>query len=194
MSRYKNATMETLTFGEDAAESRKCDVRFLDDGGIEVNYINSTTITGYTTYEGNEKGGGHYFLESDEPSGRSTLHRFKGSPILEGFWEEEEGKKGMWRIQLSQVDDEVTGVDISSLESTSFDEMAFDEELENLICREESVEEEEEEEEWGDEPVPRIYNFALRYDWDVRLSLPADLTRREGSRLASFVKALSCDS
>ncbi len=198
ISIYKNVTINILSFGQDAAKSLKCEVRLLEGGGIEVSYWHNAGSGGHPVYKGQEQGAGHYLLESKHPAGRASLHRFKDSMILEGFWEENTGEedafddpvvaKGMWRIELDDVKDEVTGVDVSRLVSASSADRDLDEE-------EEAGEEvEEDEEDWEDEvPATRRYNFALRYDWDVILSLPKDMTRREGRRLACFVKSLSCD-
>ena len=119
------------------------------------------------------------------------MHRFPDSLILEGYWEEDDAK-GMWRIELGKFADAVTGEEIPEPDSTlSTEPESLDEELENLLNRDANEEVEEMEEEDWDESRPRFYSFPLRYDWDVRLRLPKDLTRREGRRLASFVKALS---
>ena len=196
---YKNVAMTIFTFGQEAAESLKCEVRLFEDGEIEVSYKHRASPGGTRVYAGQEQGAGHYLLENKNSSGRASLHRFKDSLILEGFWEEnteEENDvgediilKGMWRIELDDVKDEVTGIEILRSVSTSSADLDLDEE------EEEELGVEEDEEDWGeDEPVrARLYNFALRYGWDVRLSLPIDMTRREGLRLASFVKSLSCD-
>ena len=171
MSSHTNSTMTTCTFGDDAVETQKCDVTFSEDGEILISYEGDDI---YIVYRGNEKSAGHYLLEG-EPAGRASLHRFPGSMILEGYWEES-GENGMWRIQLATVADAVTGLKCLT--------PPVDEKLEE--------DEEEEDDSWG-ELAPRIYAFPLRYDWNVSLSLPNDITRREGRRLASFVKSLSCD-
>lgn len=192
MSRYKNATMRTYTFGVDNVSKKKCEVCLDEDGEIEVSYRCSSNENGYTSYEGKAQGDGHYLLESVTPAGRASLHRFPDSLILEGYWEEDDAQ-GMWRIELGKFADAVTGEESPESDSTLFTEPKnLDEELENLLNRTENKEEVEVEEDW-DESHPRFYSFPLRYDWNVRLRLPKDLTRREGKRLASFVKALSSE-
>lgn len=55
---------------------------------------------GWLRYVGREDGAGHYRLTCPERRGNATLHRFKDSDILDGFWSED-GQIGMWRIQIS---------------------------------------------------------------------------------------------
>jgi len=104
MSHYKNSVSWNYYFDSSAAESSPCEVRITGDQ-IVVSY---ETDDGYTVYAGSEKAPGHFILESDSPAGRATLHRLPDSLILEGYWEEG-GSKGMWRIQLGEVSDELTG-------------------------------------------------------------------------------------
>lgn len=189
MSHYKNATSGTYFLGKEAAESSACEVRITEKGEIVVSY---ETDDGYTIYKGQEQGKGHYLLESDEPFGRGSLHRFEGSQILEGYWEED-GSKGMWRIELAEISDDVTGdaadVDepVSSLENGNTENAVFDEEQEISTTNDSQ---DSESFEW--ETIPKFYRFPLRHDWTVQLRIPDDLTRREGKRLARFVKSLSC--
>ncbi len=189
MSHYKNATSCTYFLGKEAAESSVCEVRITEKGEIVVSY---ETDDGYTVYKGQELGKGHYLLESDEPFGRGSLHRFEGSQILEGYWEED-GSKGMWRIELSEISDDVTG------DAADDDEPVSDSgsgNTENAVAVGEleistSIDSHDSESfEW--ETIPKFYRFPLRHDWTVQLRLPDDLTRREGKRLARFVKSLSC--
>jgi hypothetical protein len=128
MSHYKNATSCTYFLGKEAAESSVCEVRITEKGEIVVSY---ETDDGYTVYKGQEQGKGHYLLESDEPFGRGSLHRFEGSQILEGYWEED-GSKGMWRIELAEISDDVTG------DAADVDEPVSDfgsGNTENAVCR-----------------------------------------------------------
>ena len=189
MSHYKNATSCTYFLGKEAAESSACEVRITEKEKIVVSY---ETDDGYTVYKGQEQGKGHYLLESDEPSGRGSLHRFDGSQILEGYWEEE-GSKGMWRIELAEISDDVTGdaadVDepVSGLENNNTENAVVAEEQEISTTNDSQ---DSESFEW--ETIPKFYRFPLRHDWTVQLRIPDDLTRREGKRLARFVKSLSC--
>ncbi len=62
------------------------------------------TGDGPVVYRGREEGEGHYHLRCDEPDvdGEGTLHRFKNSKVLEGFWKERNTGwgRGMWRVTL----------------------------------------------------------------------------------------------
>jgi hypothetical protein len=68
----------------------------LGEGAIVVSYFDDE---GAVIYRGTEVEPGHFKLEAPERNGRGTLHRFKDSIFLEGFWQEG-GSLGMWRIQL----------------------------------------------------------------------------------------------
>lgn len=180
MSHYKNATYWTFHFGKEAAESHPCEVRIMDDGEIVVSY---ETDSDFVLYKGEEQGAGHYLLECEEPQGRASLHRFPDSLILEGYWEED-GLKGMWRIELGEVADEVTGeIGEADTEKLNDDSVLLAE-----INREVDEELEEELDDWG--PIMRKYRFPLRDDQGVVFRLPDDLTRREGQRLANFIESL----
>lgn len=181
MSHYKNATYWTFHFAKEAAESHPCEVRIMDDGKIVVSY---ETDSDFVVYKGEEQGQGHYLLESEEPQGRASLHRFPGSLILEGYWEED-GMKGMWRIELGEVADDVSG---EAGESPT-ERLSDDPGLLAELSHEADSETEEELDDWG--PVMRKYRFPLRDDQGVIFRLPDDLTRREGQRLASFIESLS---
>jgi hypothetical protein len=181
MSHYKNATYRTFHFGKEAAESQTCEVRIMDDGEIVVSY---ETDGDFVVYKGEEQGQGHYLLESEEPQGRASLHRFPGSLILEGYWEED-GMKGMWRIELGEVADDVSG---EAGESPT-ERLSDDPGLLAELSHEADSEAEEELDDWG--PIMRKYRFPLRDDQGVIFRLPDDLTRREGQRLASFIESLS---
>jgi len=179
MRHYKNATMETWGFGGDAVKLRQCEVRLADNGEIEVSYRSSVDESGYTVYEGKELDEGHYLLECVSPVGRASLHRFPGSLILEGYFEEGE-TQGMWRVTLGEVSDTVTGED--AVEHDDWSDVDAVDELE-LPSDD------------GDDDrtsSARSYRFPLRNDWDVYLRIPTDLTRREGKRLAAFIKSLAC--
>ncbi len=178
MRHYKNATMETWSFGADAVKSRQCEVRLANNGEIEVSYRSSIDETGYTAYEGKELDEGHYLLECESPVGRATLHRFPDSLILEGYWEEGEDH-GMRRITLGDVSDSVTGTDANEqADWTDADELATQEPPAD-----------DEDDDWHS--TYRRYRFPLRNDCDVFLRLPDDLTRKEGNRLAAFIKSLA---
>ena len=189
MSHYKNATSCTYFLGNEAAESSVCEVRITEKGEIVVSYA---TDDGYTVYKGQEQGKGHYLLESDVPFGRGSLHRFEGSQILEGYWEAE-GSKGMWRIELAEISDDLTGdaadVDEPLSDAGSGNAQKSDA-AEVLEISTTNDSQESESFEW--ETIPKFYRFPLRDDWTVQLRIPDDLTRREGKRLARFVKSLSC--
>ena len=179
MLHYKNATMETWSFGADAVKSRQCEVCIADDGKIEVTYRSSADETGYTVYEGKELDEGHYLLECESPvCGRATLHRFPDSLILEGYWDEVDDR-GMRRITLGEVSDVVTGANAS--ESVG---LAATTSLDSL-----DLPADDEDEDWHS--TYRRYRFPLRNDCDVYLRLPDDLTQREGRRLAAFIKSLA---
>ncbi|MEX2162631.1 MAG: hypothetical protein WD823_00085 [Sulfuricaulis sp.] len=51
---------------------------------------------------GLRNGQGHYHMVASNGSMQATLHRFKDSQILEGFWTRR-GRRGFWRIQLPEV-------------------------------------------------------------------------------------------
>ena len=59
----------------------------------------------------------------------------------------------------------------------------------DYLLLEPEEEEEDEDDDWSSKP--RRYRFPLRSDWDVNLRLPDDMTRREGKRMAAFIKSLS---
>jgi hypothetical protein len=82
-------------FTEDGYYEALYEVR-LGEGTIVVSYFD---VEGAVVYRGTEVEPGHFKLEAPERNGRGTLHRFKDSIFLEGFWHEG-GSLGMWRIQL----------------------------------------------------------------------------------------------
>ena len=174
MQQYKDATMEVWVVGAGAMSSQQCEVRLGDNGEIEVTH--QTDGNGIVSYEGMEQNEGHYQLESTSPNGRATLHRFSGGLILEGYWEAGD-ERGMWRIALGQTADRVVGK-----ESGDWSEG-------DVQRAEDLPDDDEEVDDWASHP--RRYKFPLRNDWDVFLRLPDDLTRREGKRLAAFIKSLA---
>jgi hypothetical protein len=92
----------------------------------------------------------------------------------------------MWRVELGKVTDTVTGESafkpvVKTMETTDEDEG------DDYLLLE--PEEEDEDDDWSSKP--RRYRFPLRSDWDVNLRLPDDMTRREGRRMAAFIKSLS---
>lgn len=94
MQVFKSCLMDSFGAGGMDADS-PCRVR-IDEQFIvvEYEYENETCI-----YRGESIGPGHYRLRADGFNGDATLHRFEGSPILEGSWAEE-GQQGMWRIRI----------------------------------------------------------------------------------------------
>ncbi len=88
------AKMDTVYFDDSVAEEGfPCEVR-LGDGEIVVSYEGDD---GFINYTGKEIGEGHFQLSCASNGGSASLHCFKGSKILEGFWIED-GVKGFWRI------------------------------------------------------------------------------------------------
>jgi hypothetical protein len=174
MRQYKDATVELWTVGAGAMASQQCEVQLGGRGEIEVTY--QTDGSGIVSYEGMEQDEGHYQLESTSPDGRATLHRFSGGLMLEGYWETG-GERGMWRITLGQSADRVVGEELADWS-------------EGDVQRAEDLpDDDDEENDWASHP--RRYKFPLRNDWDVYLRLPDDLTRREGKRMAAFIKSLA---
>lgn len=176
---YNNATFWTCYFGQDAAERMPCEVKINGDNGeIAVSYESED---GYTVYAGNELGSGHYQLSSKEVNGRASLHAFPGGTILEGYWEEG-GYKGMWRIELGEVSDTVTGIDASDCPGAG--EGTADE-----LDRSQSMDDVGTDSGW--EVPMRRYRFPLREDTRIVFNIPEDLTRKEARRLAGFILTLS---
>lgn len=94
---YPNARMDTLYNGSDADLQDPCAVR-IDDTQIRLEY----DIGGErTVYLGRALAPGHFILETEDGTGRATLHQFPGSLYLEGSWVEA-GERGMWRIELHE--------------------------------------------------------------------------------------------
>lgn len=173
---YKKATRWTYYFSQKAVERMPCEVRINDESGeIAISYESDD---GYTVYSGIESGDGRYMLECKEAQGKASLHRFPNGPILEGYWEEN-GLKGMWRIELGEISDTVTGVETQ--DSADEGEGPADE-LDRLIAK-------TDEDDWG--PRRNRYRFPLREDETVSFSIPEDITRKEVRRLAGFILSLS---
>lgn len=87
-----------VSFFYDAhSEDSPCDVK-IDGKNIVVSYIEEGRPIA-VIYKGTEHEPGHYELSNKDVKGRATLHRFKGSKFLEGWWQEN-GTQGMWRITL----------------------------------------------------------------------------------------------
>ena len=91
---WKNCKTDVFYY-EGPADSYKSEVKF-DGNRIVVSYKDED---GYTTYDGESTGDGHFELSSPRAAGRATLHVLEKGRILEGYWEEG-GDKGMWRISL----------------------------------------------------------------------------------------------
>ena len=187
MRKFNDAMMKVWTVGVDAIATRQCEVRLGDHNGqFEVTYEDEAMDDSSVSYEGQEQGEGHYLLECESLDGRASLHRFSDSLILEGFWETAEAS-GMWRVELGKVTDTVTGESASkpvvkTVETTD--------EEDDFLLLEAEKDDEDEDDDWSSKP--RRYTFPLRSDWDVNLRLPDDMTRREGKRMAAFIKSLPC--
>ena len=111
---YANATFENY-FLDGAASpgvppTGPCEVRM--DGGDII--VGGEFDREKWMYKGKEEGSGHYRLERRDPGieGTTTLHRFEGADVLDGWWKERievDGKQltlvGMWRIHLGKPDD-----------------------------------------------------------------------------------------
>jgi hypothetical protein len=189
MRNFKDATMKVWTVGADAMTTRQCEVRLGDHNGqVEVTYEDEAMDDSSVSYEGQEQGEGHYLLECESLDGRASLHRFSDSLILEGFWKTTEAS-GMWRVELGKVTDTVTGVSASKPAVKTVEATEEDEDDDDYLLLE--AEDEDEDDDWSSKP--RRYRFPLRSDWDVNLRLPDDMTRREGKRMAAFIKSLSCE-
>lgn len=83
---------------EEMTPDRPCRVQ-IGGGLIEVTYAEHDGRT--VRYSGSEHGEGHFDLAAPEVAGKATLHRFPGSPFLDGYWCED-GGRGMWRITLAK--------------------------------------------------------------------------------------------
>jgi hypothetical protein len=93
MAVYKNCLMDTY-HGDGSNNNQPCQVR-IDERTLALSYQDAD---GPVVYQGQERGEGHYEL-ANASGGRGTLHCFKGSVFLEGYWIEK-GAEGMWRIRL----------------------------------------------------------------------------------------------
>jgi hypothetical protein len=82
----------------------------------------------------------------------------------------------MWRITLCQTADRVVGKELGDWSDDDVQGVA-------------DLPDDDDGDDWASHP--RRYKFPLRNDWDVYLRLPDDLTRREGKRMAAFVKSLA---
>lgn len=182
---YRNVTLNIYPIGQAPLETRPCHVRLVRNGMIVVCFEKDGESV---IYHGWESGNGHYLLVSNDPDGRSSLHRFRESLILEGYWEEKTSS-GMWRIELGEVADRVSSEDKAWADAIK--DFPLDGDV-KPIPNAQLEAETEEEDDW---PSPQIlrYRFPLRSDLAVMLNLPDDLSRREGKRLARFVESLSCE-
>ena len=84
--------------GQQALLGQKCDVRVVTSSLS----INCLFLEEEVTLHGLRNGQGHYHLVAPDGGMQATLHRFKDSQILEGFWTRR-GRRGFWRIQLPEV-------------------------------------------------------------------------------------------
>lgn len=181
MTLYTKAAMKICYFSDEVSESLDCQVRIESDGEIAISY---ETDGQHIVYKGRAKGDGHYLLSCENVEGRATLHGFSDSRILEGYWEEN-GLKGMWRIELGEISDELTG----DAEDSQFDEEVFP--PPRMRARMRALERHDELEEWDWETVKREYLFPLRDDYPVKLQLPEDMSRKEARRLGRFIDSLA---
>jgi hypothetical protein len=76
----------------------KCDVRAV---GSSLS-VNCRFLEEEVVLHGLRNGQGHYHLVAPDGSMQATLHRFKDSQILEGYWTRR-GRRGFWRIQLPET-------------------------------------------------------------------------------------------
>lgn len=182
---YRNVTLNIYPIGQAPLEPRPCHVRLVRNGMINVCFEKDGKSI---IYHGCESGNGHYLLVNEDLGGRSSLHRFSESLILEGYWEEK-ASSGMWRIELGEVADRVSGEDKAWVDAIR--DLPLDGDVEPILDAQMEAGTEEEE----DWPSPQIlrYRFPLRSDLAVMLNLPDDLSKREGKRLARFVESLSCE-
>lgn len=96
MTIWKNCRVD-LYYSDDTPE--------LNDPGYEVRLTEDELVisyegeVGWVNWKGQDLGGGHFEMVSPEVEGRAMLHRYGGSEILEGYWNEG-GDHGMWRIRL----------------------------------------------------------------------------------------------
>ena len=95
MAHWKNCKMDSFYYMSAADTGHPCEVR-MDDKEIVVSYYSED---GYVQYKGDNDGSGHFSLTADAGDGKASLHNFKESPYLEGYWIES-GQRGMWRITL----------------------------------------------------------------------------------------------
>lgn len=96
---FPNARMDTLYNGCDADLQDPCAVR-IDGDHIHVEYEFDGERT---VYAGKALAPGHFCLQTEDGTGKATLHQLPGSQYLEGSWVEE-GERGMWRIELQPAD------------------------------------------------------------------------------------------
>lgn len=100
MDFWMKASYETLFYDQEAYTDYFCEIS-LGNGEIRVRYEEDDGSL--CTYIGTEVSDGHFDLRCPGRSGKATLHRFRGSRIFEGFWQED-GNRGAWRITLHEVD------------------------------------------------------------------------------------------
>lgn len=98
MSVWKNCTVDTLYYGDNAAVTNETGYQVkIDDDEIVVSY---QTDGVWVEYRGKNKKDGHFQLACPELKGQASLHQFPAGKILEGYWIED-GYRGMWRITLA---------------------------------------------------------------------------------------------
>ena len=69
--------------------------------GVRTIFVEMREDARLVRFEGARTGQGHFLLRGDNGAGDATLHRFKDSTILEGFWKRN-SKSGFWRVHLPQ--------------------------------------------------------------------------------------------
>ncbi|MCF4124961.1 hypothetical protein [Methylobacterium sp. SyP6R] len=90
---WNNCTMSS--YYDDGLIEEQCVVK-IEGSSIIIEYMNGKNRYSFV---GVEQTDGHYKLTAQTHKGRATLHRFPNDQFLEGWWHED-GRVGMWRIQL----------------------------------------------------------------------------------------------
>lgn len=97
MDTWKRCTADILYYdGRPAVTKDEGYIVRITEESIEVAYDDDD---GAVCYRGKNTGDGHYQLTAAERNGRASLHCFRNSNFLEGYWHEGDSR-GMWRIEL----------------------------------------------------------------------------------------------
>jgi len=173
MTIYRGARAWTYFSDTRVADSYDIEVRFGQDGSIAVSYEGED---GRCLWLGSESGDGHYVLECEERRGRANLHRFGDGLILDGYWEES-GERGMWRIELGEPSDSVTGLEGEDESPDEWGDEA-DDELGRLLRRR-----------------MKRHAATLSDGTSVRFLLPADIDDGDLLRIVRYLSELGseCD-